>query len=278
MIESFIVTSVEGITPKNLDQGASLKLFDAFKSLEVAYFLDKTCHQSSPTFLRSATDEFHIGSKREFIANKIKLNEKGTYLSSPYINSHTGQLAVTYVKAVEEGFLVMDFNLTKLLLRLKLLDLNFRLRNLNTFTYGLMGFSLVAFSLFLAFYAIVTFLGSVSHIADVSLQATFKSIIALTLGLAIFDLAKTILEQEVFNKAIAFDSNEDNRVFSKFLISIVIALSIEALMVVFKIALSDYKDMVHAFYLIAGVGILIIALGIYNYFSGPKKPTNYKSI
>lgn len=267
MIESFIITGMDTSGISKLGTEASTQLFGAFKSLEVAYFIDETWHQTSPTFLRNENDNFHIGSKREFVATKIKFTKDGTYLSRPYINSHTGQLSITYVKHVENGYIVLDFNLTKMLLRLKLLDLNFRLRKVNTYAYGLMGFSLVIISLFLSVYAVVTFLGSLFPIGDISLQGTFKSIIALTLGLAIFDLAKTILEQEVFDKAVAFDKNEDNRIFSKFLISIVIALSIEALMVVFKIALSDYKDMIHAFYLIAGIGLLIFALGLYNYFS-----------
>ncbi|MCV6608516.1 MAG: hypothetical protein OIF32_09900 [Campylobacterales bacterium] len=267
MIESFIATSVENVYPERLDRQTSLKFFAAFKSLEVAYFLDKTGHQASPTYLRNATDEFHIGSKREFINTKIKMKENGTFLSNPYINSHTGQLSITYVKQTAEGSIVLDFNLTKMLLRLKLLDLNFKMQKLNTYTYGLMGFSLVAIAIFLSVYAVLTFLASLMPFTDISLQATFKSIIALTLGLAIFDLAKTILEQEVFNKAMAFDKNEDNRIFSKFLVSIVIALSIEALMVVFKIALTDHTEMIYAFYLIAGVGILILSLGLYNFFS-----------
>jgi len=40
-------------------------------------------------------------------------------------------------------------------------------------------------------------------------------------------------------------------------------LSIESLMVVFKIALSDYAQMIHAFYLIAGVGIMIAVLSLF---------------
>ena len=34
-------------------------------------------------------------------------------------------------------------------------------------------------------------------------------------------------------------------------------------MVVFKIALSDYSKMIYAFYLISGVGIMVVALSLF---------------
>ncbi|MCJ7766086.1 MAG: hypothetical protein MUP09_09140, partial [Thiovulaceae bacterium] len=95
------------------------------------------------------------------------------------------------------------------------------------------------------------------------LSGLFRSIIALTLGLAIFDLSKTVLEHEVFYKSLSRDNNLENRLLARFLTSIIIALSIESLMVVFKIALSDYSQMVYAFYLIAGVGIMIVSLSLF---------------
>ena len=58
-----------------------------------------------------------------------------------------------------------------------------------------------------------------------------------------------------------------NKILTKFLISIIIALSIEALMVVFKIALQDYTQMHNAVYLIAGVSLMIISLGLFYKYS-----------
>ena len=56
-------------------------------------------------------------------------------------------------------------------------------------------------------------------------------------------------------------------VLMKFSIAIIIALSIEALMVVFKIALHDYSQMIYALYLIIGIALIIVSLGIYSYLS-----------
>lgn len=95
------------------------------------------------------------------------------------------------------------------------------------------------------------------------LAGIFHAIIALTLALAIFDLSKTILEHEVFNKSVSRKNNLENRLLARFFISIIIALSIESLMVVFKIALNDYSEMIYAFYLIGGVGVMMGSLSIF---------------
>ena len=53
----------------------------------------------------------------------------------------------------------------------------------------------------------------------------------------------------------------------KFLGSIIIALSIEALMLVFKFALIDPNKLINAIYLIGGVSLLTITLAIYIKFT-----------
>ena len=98
----------------------------------------------------------------------------------------------------------------------------------------------------------------------------FKPIVSLTLSLAIFDLAKTILEQEVFFKSYSRNSSSEINMFVKFLITIIIALSIETLMLVFKIAISDFTQMIYSLYLIVGVSLIIISLSLFIYFVNKK--------
>ena len=95
------------------------------------------------------------------------------------------------------------------------------------------------------------------------LHDIFKSIISITLGLAIFDLAKQIFEHEVIYHSFEHKEAQEYKVLGKFVISIVIALLIETLMVVFKIALSDGKEMLPAFYLIIGVTAMFVALAYF---------------
>ena len=107
--------------------------------------------------------------------------------------------------------------------------------------------------------------------STLSLEMIFKPIIALTLSIAIFDLAKTILEQEVFFKSYSKNSKVETKILTKFLSTIIIALSIEALIVVFKIALNDYEKMINALYLITGISLILISLTFFIYYSNKKR-------
>ena len=64
--------------------------------------------------------------------------------------------------------------------------------------------------------------------------------------------------------------DQEYKLLIKFSITIIIALLIESLMVVFKIAIDDYSKMIHAFYLISGVSILTLMLGLFIYLTKKK--------
>jgi uncharacterized membrane protein YczE len=57
----------------------------------------------------------------------------------------------------------------------------------------------------------------------------------------------------------------------RFLGSIIIALSIEALMLVFKFAITEPEKLISAVYLILGVTALMIGLSIYIYVNKTEK-------
>lgn len=72
-------------------------------------------------------------------------------------------------------------------------------------------------------------------------------------------------------KTFNYGNDLQSKTFSKFLTSIIVALSIESLMAVFKIVLDDYSKPINAFYLIIGVTLLIVGTGIYNRLSAKVK-------
>ena len=94
----------------------------------------------------------------------------------------------------------------------------------------------------------------------------FESTILLTLALAIFDLVKAIFEEEVLGKNVG-RSYTVHKTMIRFLGSIIIALAIEALMLVFKFTFSAPEQLLYAVYLIGGVAFLLIALAIYVRFA-----------
>ncbi|HIM94265.1 MAG TPA: hypothetical protein EYM49_04395 [Campylobacterales bacterium] len=127
-----------------------------------------------------------------------------------------------------------------------------------------------AFSVALAMVALLLFLKGISgffslglHFNTININEMFKATILLTLSLAIFDLVKAIFEEEVLGKEKNENSGDGHQTMIRFLGSIIIALSIESLMLVFKFALTDPSKLLYAVYLIGGVTALMIGLSIY---------------
>ena len=95
--------------------------------------------------------------------------------------------------------------------------------------------------------------------------------ILLTLALAIFDLVKTLFEEEVLGSGFEEHNTADpHKTMVRFLGSIIIALSIEALMLVFKFAMTEPDKLVTSLYIIGGVSMLLISLAVYIKFTGKK--------
>jgi len=88
--------------------------------------------------------------------------------------------------------------------------------------------------------------------------------------LAIFDLAKTIIEEEIMGRNKEQNISGPHKTMVKFLGSIIIALSIEALMLVFKFAITDPEKLLYAMYIVAGVVGLILSLAVYIKFTKVK--------
>jgi hypothetical protein len=271
IIENLINTTVQKLQIQKINERSHKDIFRSMKYAKLVYYVDSDYTLVTPYYYPKGKDKSRMGSSKSFYFNKVLFNVTPYFLSNPYINGSTGKINVTYAAKLEDGFIVIDFDVIAILEHLSLIQSHRLSRIINTFIYGLMGFSLLFFATFLGIYAIYIFGASVFDAEHFNLESTFKAIIALTLGLAIFDLSRTILEQEIFFKSIANHNKNDNTVFVKFLISIIIALSIESLMVVFKIALTDHREMIHAFYLIIGVSFMIFAVGKYSSYIQPNK-------
>jgi hypothetical protein len=193
----------------------------------------------------------------------MQFNASDISISTPYISSATGRTCITVVKEENNKVFFLDFTLVSLLERLGLIEIHKEFNFISKSFYFVTASMMVLLALFTIGYSFFEFVDAVIFKSGLSIESIFKPVIALTLGLAIFDLAKTILEQEVVFKSYSKNSRIEYKVLSKFIITIIIALLIESLMVVFKIALDDYSQMINAVYLIGGVSLLIISLGLF---------------
>ncbi|AZV45908.1 hypothetical protein C3L23_01080 [Nautilia sp. PV-1] len=254
-IESFLKDTILNTTSNLLSEHNLKHLFEYFKSLELIYVVDNESKtQISPNYYRNKEDGNEKGKSRQYLFKKIDF--KNSLMSTPYKSSATGNICITLAIPQNEKTLFLDFNLKTLLERLKLLETHTVFDSTTKLFYALSGF----FMMFLSFSILAYSVYEIFKYGELSIMSFFKPIIYITIAIAIFDLSKTLLEQEVFFKSFKKDENIEKKTFVKFIISILIALSIEALMLVFKISLKNISLMSNAFWLFAGISLMIATL------------------
>jgi len=202
-----------------------IELYKIFPSLELVYICDKDDFiQSSPNIYRDKATPTQIGSSRKYLLSKLKLDDKGVSVSAPYISSATGRTCVTVAKEESGKVFLLDFELRVLLQRLGLVNVHKQFNLMSKSFYFITGNIMMLLALFTVGYALYDFFHSLFIRTDLSIESIFKPVIALTLGLAIFDLAKTVLEQEVVFKSYSKNWRAEYKGLIKFSITIIIAL------------------------------------------------------
>lgn len=272
-VQFYLRTTMEKFHPLSLDPQDMRRFFESEKAAEVIYAVNETFVQSSPSFGRNYIDEDRHGTDKSFYFKWVSFAEEAIHISNPYLHHITGLPTLTAVKQENGRYIVADFDMLKLLEELRLIEHNSAFEKINRLVMGSGGLLLGVVSVFLIFYGAYIFYRMLisPFSGEVVMHEIFTSIISITIGLAIYDLAKTLIENEVLFKTFSYGNDLQSKTLSKFLTSIIIALSIESLMAVFKIVLDDYSKLINAFYLIIGVTLLIIGTGIYNQFSRQSK-------
>lgn len=271
-VEGFLLTTISENPHQDFDDAQVRSFFKNLPCLSDMYLMDASGKQITPTWRRNGHDATLKGTDRAYFINRIQFNEKGNYVSSPYICANSGQPKVSVARKYEDGRIaVFDLDVVAVLGKMHLIESTRFISKLSVWVYGLLGGGLVLLAMFLGGYGLLGFVKALMSSGDETLQYVFKSIIGITLAIAIYDLSKTILEQEVFYRSLTLEEGSEYKTLTKFLTSIIIALSIESLMVVFKVAINDIRNMHFAFYLISGVGILIISMAVLNYVSRKKQ-------
>lgn len=126
-------------------------------------------------------------------------------------------------------------------------------------------FVVVGLLLLSAYHEITTLFHADIDRASIQLKP-FGVIIFLTLGLAVFDLGKTILEEEVLMHKDIFRHSSTRRTITRFIAAILIAVSIEALLMMFKSALNENLSIMPAVWMMLTAVGLLVGLGAYVYF------------
>lgn len=244
--------------------GESKNIFKKYKYVYMIYTVDSDFKQSSSSTYKNKTVSENRGSDKSHYFTNVDLKDNDVYISSPYIHHTSGNPCISVVRRIGNEYQVVDLNMILLLEELKLIEYNSLHERIIRSVYifgssilGLISLALMGYGTYVLF-ALMFSLATADFLHDV-----FKSIVAVTIGLAMFDLSKQIMEQEVLFKSFDKEENREFKILGKFLVSIIIALSIETLMVVFKIVLDDYQNMLSAFYLLVGTTIMFVGLAYF---------------
>lgn len=245
------------------------KIMGDLPDCEGVYLLDHNGVQVSPSYLQNSVqteDAGQIRSTRAYYYRAMK--EKRCTITDPYPSLLTQDLTVTASQPIfnEEGVVkfvaCLDMPLLSVIKLAHPTSGSSLVGRVSKIAYSLFSLALALVALLLFVKGMESFLSYGFDYKSLPIKTIFEATILLTLSLAIFDLVKTIFEEEVMGLH-RHSNSSANRTMVKFLGSIIIALSIEALMLVFKFALIEPGMLVHAVYLIIGVALLTITLAVY---------------
>lgn len=138
--------------------------------------------------------------------------------------------------------------------------------------YGLISLTLGIISLMMIVTAVWGIWTSILE-EKLLVPALLTAIGLIVIGMAVFDVCKFLLEEEVFyNVAADISANasshlKERKTLLKFLVIITIAIFLEALVFVFDTAKKDIALLIYPTYLLIAAVFLVIGIGIYQKLS-----------
>ncbi|BCX79944.1 PDC sensor domain-containing protein [Campylobacter sp. 19-13652] len=274
LFERNLPNHLPGVNESILREGFD-KIAHEVDGFEAFYLLDACGVQLGDAICVSGELNTQAGKDRSNRAYYYRaVREQHAIITDPYPSSINGELCVTASMPVydDKGVLkfvaCMDISLSNIL---KIAGSGWLE---GCFDKTLKGIYALFCAALLMICAVLFYRGVESFLQrdfrHINIEEIFSSTIILTLALAIFDLVKTIFEEEVIGE----NHNNDTLAYKtmvRFIGSIIIALAIEALMLVFKFAITAPEQIVNAIYLIGGVSLLMVSLSLYLFAANRRK-------
>lgn len=279
-LERLLSSIVTALMPRKLETDSEQlqktvdRLHQSYPFVELLYCLDEHGMQTTVSAAAPGIDDSKRTepglcsdrSNRAYYTSAIK-NEKVSTVTAPYLSNATHQLAISAVQRYTTekntvGYLVINFNLEKLITFLNGDEVRRRVHPLFQVVYAIIGIMLVLVAGLLLFYGGKDMVDVIHDHIDEPIKI-FGTVILVTLGLAIFDLGKTILEEEVLLHKDIHHEGSTRRTISRFMSAIVIAVSIESLLLMFKSLLGDASHLNSAVLMLVAAVALLVGLGIY---------------
>ena len=277
LLESILI----GVGDINLfEQPISAKIFDdmaiSYPFVELIYLLNAQGIQICPNIsvINQQVKLMNCGdradrSQRPYFTQLTAVDT--VHITRPYLSNSGGGLCLSASQMIKSAsgqvvIVVIDVNLTRLI---EFMMGDSARRKMSPFFKSIYAaivlglFVLVSVLMWTVVRDIYTLFSQISATHD-PLQP-FGIIIFLTLALAIFDLGKTILEEEVLMHKDIFRHSSTRRTITRFISTILIAISIEALLTMFKASLGEKQYIEPAILMMLAVVGLLVGLGIYVY-------------
>jgi len=265
-----IPSNIANITITDLKVGLK-SISKTLRKVDAMYILDASGKQVintislNPKYARKGE-----GANRSTRAYYYKvLKEKRCILTDPYPSIKSNNLVVTAAYPVYDEknnlkyIVCIDISLDNLLNMVHSSSIDSLAGKFNKYIYALFSLALFIVASLLFIRGVISFMDFGVHLTQIEVKNVFESTILLTLSLAIYDLVKAIFEEEVLGEHKKQHASDIHKTMVRFIGSIIIALAIEALMLVFKFALTDSSKLLYAVYLIVGITALLIGLSIY---------------
>ncbi|WP_457745831.1 PDC sensor domain-containing protein [Sulfurimonas sp.] len=251
-----------------------LKIKADLENCDGVYLLDHKGVQVSPTFTKEKQVDDDVGKIRADRAYYYRaVREERCTITDPYPSLITGELTVTASAPIfdETGELkyvaCLDVPLKEAIRIAHPTTMDHLFSEFFKYAYGAFALALIAVAVLLFFKGVQSFFVYEITPDKFKIKDMFEATILLTLSLAIFDLSKTLIEEEILGRHKEHSISGPHKTMVRFLGSIIIALSIEALMLVFKFAIIDPDKLIYAMYIVTGVSFLLISLAVYIKFT-----------
>lgn len=281
-IKELMGSIISGINDQTLfeDEARQQKAIDclvaSYPFVELLYTLDPNGQQLSHNVApgNTVTDlQGGVGKDRSHRPYFLQVKESRTSIvTAPYLSVASRHLCISAAVEVRSasdallGYIVLDIDLSR--------TIEFLMGDSRRRKFSVL-FKTVYAAIALGLFSVVglLFYFSLQELASVFSPATgaheqhytkpFGIIVYLTLALAVFDLAKTMLEEEVLMHKDIFRHSSIRRTITRFMSAILIAVSIEALLLMFKSVLGDGQMLAGAVEMMFSAAGLLVALGVY---------------
>jgi len=250
-------------------------LNDSIEKAEAIYALDahgvQILHNVSKNKALAGVGQGVDRSDRAYFYRTVK--EHRCTLTEPYPSDISNTMVVTSSFPIYDErdnllcIICVDISMANILRMVHPSSVDSYFGTLTKIAYAAFSVALALVSLLLFVKGATAFLHFGTDLRAIDINEMFRATILLTLSLAIFDLVKAIFEEEVLGKEKKEGTGGGHQTMIRFLGSIIIALSIEALMLVFKFALTDPAQLLYSVYLIGAVALLLVSLSVYVKFN-----------